>query len=176
MAASKFLTEQYSTENILESAGAVIFNLKSKQLCLLYHKLSGEYYLPKGRRNVGESRHAAALREATEETGYNCLPLSINLSSRQPSADETDVNAPDHIQEHHNVSTEPFMVTLRDLGSGRKNLVWWYIASSSFVSRDSGEEQYAAHTFGYHDAVERLTFETDRVVVRKAVEIVEALC
>ena len=90
MASSRFESEQYTSEAFVESAGAVLFRLSSREVCVLHLLKRNEYVLAKGRRNCGESRQAAALREITEETGFACRLLPLNMSTRAPPAVETE--------------------------------------------------------------------------------------
>ena len=77
MAASSFSAAQYTSKSFVESAGIVPFHLAKKQICLLFHTARNEWLLAKGRRNCGESRHQAALREVHEETGLQCRLLQL---------------------------------------------------------------------------------------------------
>ena len=72
MAESNFVTRQYASEQFAESCGAVLFMSPKPQnakVCLVNYLQTNEWMLPKGRRNIGESRRDAALREVAEETG-----------------------------------------------------------------------------------------------------------
>lgn len=172
MAATRFPTTQYTATNLTESCGAVLFEPQSKRICLLRYNVNGEVYLPKGRRNIGESRHAAALREVAEETGYECDLIPLNMENRQPATD-ADVDMPDAVTRHADVSTEPFMCTVRDVGNGGVKLIWWFIACSTLSTRGPGEAQFGVEICSYQDAIEALTFETDRAVLRRAIEVLE---
>ncbi|GJD02739.1 NUdiX domain-containing protein [Colletotrichum higginsianum] len=96
MAVSNFVTSQYSSEAFVESCGAVVFDLSKEpaKVCLLHYLALDEWYLAKGRRNCGESRHEAALREVLEETGVRCRLLPVDMPTRAPAPDD-DANAPD---------------------------------------------------------------------------------
>ena len=87
-----FLPSKFSTDpNVfLESAGAIIFHLSTGKICVLHHLNKNEYILAKGRRNCGETRHQAALREFTEETGFSCHLLPLNMLTRAPPQIETE--------------------------------------------------------------------------------------
>ncbi|CAF1081002.1 unnamed protein product [Rotaria sordida] len=60
------------------SAGAILIRKSTREVCLV-HVLddAGEWVLPKGRKNMNETRSETALRETYEETGYHCslMPL-----------------------------------------------------------------------------------------------------
>lgn len=53
-------------------------------------------------------------------------------------------------------------------------LIWWYIAAvDEGVEAQGGEHQFHAYWISFEDSVNRLTFEADRDILRKAIEIVE---
>jgi 8-oxo-dGTP pyrophosphatase MutT (NUDIX family) len=122
MAASNVVTSQYSSENFVESCGAVLFDLSKPQLqvCLIHFPKKDEWFLAKGRRNIGEHRHEAALREVFEETGYRCHLHPVTMPTRATQAEEP-ADVPDEAREYHQL-TEPFSLTIRapDGGSGVK--------------------------------------------------------
>jgi len=171
MATSNFRTEQYSAEQFVESVGAIAIKVSTREVCLVSY--AGEWMLAKGRRNVNESRSRAALREMKEETGYSCHLLPLTMTTRAPPAIETG-DCPDEARVHGDVC-EPFMLTCRHLhGNCGVKLIWWYIAAideSAEVGR--GEEQFDSRLVGFEEALDLLTFENDRKIVRKAVDIFE---
>ena len=169
MATSKFKTEQYSAEEFVESVGAIAIKVSTREVCLVSY--AGEWMLAKGRRNVNESRSQAALREMREETGYSCYLLPLTMITRAPPAIETG-DCPDEARVHENVC-EPFMLTCRHLhGDGGIKIIWWYIAAiDESAEVGPGEEQFKTRLVGFEEAVSILTFENDREIVRKAMEI-----
>ena len=193
MAVSALPTTTYPASHFLESAGCVIFHLSSAHICLQkYLREQDRWILPKGRRNLNESRPCAALREVKEETGYACRLLPVTMQTRCPPADDDDPNVPDLPREESRI-TEPFMLMVRDTTAATASksdlfgeeesvkLIWWYVAvyegnidQTSQGLSPKGEDWYSVEWFSYRDAVERLSFETDREVVRRAIEIVEA--
>ena len=113
MAASKYNTSQFTSEEFVESSGAVLFDLspaKSK-VCLIHYIAEDEWLLAKGRRNCGETRQEAALREVREETGYACHLHPVTMSTRAPPMAETGYIA-DQARTFSDL-TEPFMLTIR---------------------------------------------------------------
>jgi 8-oxo-dGTP pyrophosphatase MutT (NUDIX family) len=74
-------TTQYTSEEFVESSGAILFDLshETKSVCLIHYTVKDEWLLAKGRRNCGESRLEAALREVEEETGYKCHVYSVTM-------------------------------------------------------------------------------------------------
>lgn len=177
MAESSFVTRQYASEQFVESCGTVLF-ISSKpanaKVCLVNLLRTNEWMLPKGRRNIGESRKEAAVREVAEETGLQCRLLPVTMSTRACAAgDPPDV--PDEARTQIDI-TEPFMCTVRELpkGNGAK-LIWWYIAVleyDAYSRKGPGEAQFKPEFFAADDAVQKLHFESDREVLRKAIEII----
>ncbi|KAK5681524.1 hypothetical protein LTS10_006056 [Elasticomyces elasticus] len=175
MATSKFEYTQYTAEHFVESAGAVLVNVSTRQICVVQDKASKEWLLPKGRRNCGVSRQAAALREASEEMGYHCQLLPLTMRTRAPpTAEVAGQFYPNEVRTHYE-ACEPFMVTCRQLdGELGLKLIWWYVAAiDEGVVRQGGEEQFREELIGFDQAVRQLTFEGDREIVRKAIELFE---
>ncbi len=292
MTASTHPTTVYTAENFLESCGLVIFSTlpsKSHQaqrashsqqvqerehwqqqqqeneqlsICLIRDSARDAWLLPKGRRNTNESRHAAAVREAAEETGYRCQIVPVDMMTRatpaepesigngnddsngngndtpipgidhchHPSSPGSNGNAidtpkpgidhrhhpsspqpapatPPSIGETHLASnlTDPFMLFVRDISgpedgadstvasdshSGevmeglrgkptpRVKLIWWYVATllpgqlERSRAEVSGQAEFGAEFFRVREVLEKLTYDADREVVRRAVEIV----
>jgi 8-oxo-dGTP pyrophosphatase MutT (NUDIX family) len=176
MATSRFQSEQYFSDALVESAGAVLFRLSTKQICLVRLLVRNEYLLAKGRRNLGETRQAAALREVVEETGYSCRILPVDMVTRNPPAIETE-SMPDEPRLHTNVC-EPFALQLRRIAEGNVKLIWWYIAAvnedEEFKVETQEKDKFAVEFYGYAEAVQKLTFQMDREMVQKAIDIVES--
>ncbi|KAL2882975.1 hypothetical protein SGCOL_001665 [Colletotrichum sp. CLE4] len=176
MAASNFVTREYASEAFVESCGAILFDSSKDpaRVCLLRYLATNEWLLAKGRRNCGESRQEAALREVLEETGLRCRLLPVDMATRAPEPDD-DANAPDQAAARRGI-TEPFMLTMRELdGGARVKLIWWYVATleeGAAVETAGGETQFSASFFGLDEAVQKLTFEDDRGVLRKAIQLI----
>lgn len=121
MATSRFESEQYFSENFVESVGAVLFRLSTREVCIVYLRSRDEYILAKGRRNLGESRKATALREVMEETGYACRILPVAIWTRNPPAVEMGL-VPDEPRLHADAQ-EPFALQYRRLAEGHVKLI-----------------------------------------------------
>jgi len=175
MAASRIPTKQYDSEHFVEAAGAVIFYPDTRRICLVYLKRSGEWFLPKGRRNHGGSRAEAALREATEETGVPCRLLPVRSKTRAPPAFEPygGVNSPNVVRVEE-CSTEPFMVTVRQFNSHgqQMKLIWWYVAEVDKMGTfELPEAQFHVELFTFDQAIQMLTYQSDREVVERAIKL-----
>lgn len=173
MASSQFHTTQYDAEHFVESVGAIAIKVSTREVCLIRHEKRGEWLLAKGRRNAGESRHKAALREVKEETGFACRTMPLTMRTRAPPALEVG-HYPDEPRVHQE-ATEPFMLTCRQLEQGTNmKIIWWYIAAiEEEVEMEQSESQFHARLVGFNEASDLLTFEQDREIVRKAIALIE---
>ena len=175
MASSRFESEQYTSEAFVESAGAVLFRLSSREVCVLHLLKRNEYVLAKGRRNCGESRQAAALREITEETGFACRLLPLNMSTRAPPAVETE-QLDDKARFYRGIC-EPFTLQVRRLSDSNVKLIWWFVAAVDEEMSAKGnledKGRYAVKFYSYTDVLDRLTFQMDRDMVKIAIDLVD---
>lgn len=176
MATSNFATRQYASEAFVESCGAILFDLAQdeKKVCLIHHIAKNEWLLAKGRRNCGESRHEAALRETREETGYQCQIHPVTMSTRAPPKIETDHHISDEAREFPDL-TEPFMLTIRETAQSNVKLIWWYIAvldKDTPVAMPAGEADFEAEFFLFDEALQKLSFQKDREVLERAISLV----
>ncbi|OAL68877.1 NUDIX domain-containing protein [Trichophyton violaceum] len=177
MAASAFVTSHYTSEHFVESSGAILFDLSQKtvKVCLIHYIKKNEWLLAKGRRNCHESRRDAALREVKEETGYQCRLYPVTMPTRAPVA-TSPCDIPDQARAYPDL-TEPFMLSIREIGKSNVKLIWWYIAEvEKNVQKAVGETDFTSEFFDCDEALERLTFQRDRDVLIKAVSIVNGSC
>ncbi len=159
----------------MESVGAVLFRLSSREICILHLLKRDEYILAKGRRNCGETRQDTAVREVSEETGFTCRLLPVNMYTRAPPAVETE-----ELDDRPRLYTkicEPFTLQIRQLGQGQVKLIWWFVAA---VDEDVPQEdtlleggRYSVEFHSYEAVLDKLTFQMDREMVEKAIEVVE---
>jgi 8-oxo-dGTP pyrophosphatase MutT (NUDIX family) len=119
MATSKSPPTLYPSSTFLESAGTVLIKQSTRQICLVYYKKRNAWLLPKGRRNIGEDRAKAAVRETEEETGYKCRLLPVTMTTSQPRAGFKD----SHGGARQEGICEPFMVAHRRLQDGKMKFV-----------------------------------------------------
>lgn len=176
MATSRFPTSQYTSDQFVESAGAIPFRVSTREICLLHLLERDEYILAKGRRNSGEGAQETAIREVAEETGYPCRLVPVTMSTRAPPAVETEQSK--DVPRTFSDITEPFYLQIRQLGENDVKLIWWYIAA---IDEDKphdeerlGEQKFRVEFYGYEEALGKLTFQTDRDMVKKAIEIFKA--
>lgn len=166
-------SRQLTAAEFVESAGAIVFNESLDRVCLLYYHERNEWLLAKGRRNCGESRRDAAIREVKEETGYSCRLLPVTMSTRAPPAIEEDTSLPDEARRQTNV-TEPCSLIMREVNGGLK-LTWWFIAvADEAESPPPAEAQFTPCFFSRAEALEKLTFPADQKTLETAINIVDA--
>ena len=124
MALPRCPTEQLPSSHFLVSGGSILFSSTHAPLriCLIYHHARGEWLLPKGRKDHGESVPATAVRETFEETGYPCELLPLDLITRAPAAGAQTEDAAVTV----GGSGEPFMVTLRRTKDGGIQILSWF--------------------------------------------------
>lgn len=98
------------------------------------------------------------------------------MTTRNPPAVEVGP-VPDEPRVHDG-AREPFALQLRSLGEGEVKIIWWYVAAvneEEEVSADTQEvDTFGVKFYSYNDVLEKLTFEMDRDVVSKAINIVES--
>ena len=167
-------TQQYTAEELVESSGAIPFVLSKRQIYLVHYVAKDEWLLAKGRRDCNESRRKAALRELREETGLRCRLLPVTMATRAPGPG-LSTNAKDEARVYDSL-IEPFMYQLRQLppGEGVK-MIFWFIASVDEDDHfaDAGEATFKVASFDYDTALSKLTFENDRELVARAIQVVK---
>ncbi|KIM37746.1 hypothetical protein M413DRAFT_448263 [Hebeloma cylindrosporum] len=179
MAAPRYPTSQYLAGNFVTSAGSVLFRIKRPtlqlEICVLHQLTRDEWLLPKGRKDRGESIEAAALRETYEETGYRCTLWPQRMATRAPAPGINNI----HHAEVAEGLVEPMAVTIRELREGRIKMIFWFITvAENGVEKVEGSqmegENFDSVFLDAKAAIERLTFQSDREVAQKALDIVEA--
>jgi 8-oxo-dGTP pyrophosphatase MutT (NUDIX family) len=153
-------------DSFVLSSGTVSIDLKRDLVLLLYYRPTKEFLLPKGRKNVGETLQAAAIRETFEESGYGCHLLQHSLPTNAPSLS---------IQCHN----EPIAVQQR-VQNGVRKMIFWYIAevdSSGSAAPDTQEEgeDFDVRWAPTREAAAMMTFADDKDIVAKAVAAVVPL-
>jgi hypothetical protein len=96
------------------------------------------------------------------------------MSTRAPLPDDPE-NVPDTARLLPDLS-EPFMLTFRELDGGVDvKIIWWYIAvvDGDPTGAPSNSKDFTAEFFTCGEALQRLTFQTDRDILSKAMEILE---
>jgi ADP-ribose pyrophosphatase YjhB (NUDIX family) len=152
---------------------SLVSDASKEKVCLIRHitnQNQTEWILPKGRRNCGESRKAAALREVEEETGYKCELLPVTMSTRAP-ADSEPTDVKDEPRTYDQL-TEHFMTTVRSKGDRDLKFIYWFIAIAVANPRSAGETKFSPNFFMFSDALVEVTFEDDRKCLQGAYRLV----
>ncbi|KAJ3733171.1 hypothetical protein DFJ43DRAFT_1069699 [Lentinula guzmanii] len=121
----------WACEDFMVGVGMMIIQPSTKKMVILYdHSRPGCFFLPRGRKDIGETLQEAVLREAYEESGFNVEFLPLYKFTRQPTppAQRAAGLKPD---------TEPIYMTARKWGpkvrqdkvidTGGEYFVSWFI-------------------------------------------------
>ncbi len=151
------------SDDFVLSSGTVPIDIPKGLVLLLYNRPKGEYMLPKGRKNVGETLEAAAIRETTEESGFECHLFQHQLLTNAQETRDT----------RH---TEPIAVQQR-INEGIRKIILWYISEVDSCSRQMADTQEEGEEFDViwvrmEDAPSRCSFVDDQKTVKKALEAV----
>ncbi|KAF9451354.1 hypothetical protein P691DRAFT_699568 [Macrolepiota fuliginosa MF-IS2] len=169
----------WCSSNFLLGAGMVLIQRSTLKIVVI-HESSREYwFLPRGRKDLGETLEAAALREAYEESGYHVEFMPVYNPSRAPAP-------PTKEKMYEEPNTEPIYVTMTawkenglrrmqapDVNLGYEYLTSWYIGQiedDAIPEKGTGmadEENYVSHLLTYEEAMKRL-WDSERDVVSYA--------
>lgn len=160
-------------------------------MVLVYEPALNYWFLPKGRKDIGETLEQAALREAYEESGYRVdfLPLGIPTNSEPtPESPDEQTYLPPL------VNTEPFYISTKawwkrpqhpdgaaHVGDGVEYLTFWYIGyigDEATREPNTGmldEKNYQSHLLTYEEAIKKLEVNPlDRKLVHTAYGLLRA--
>ena len=151
------------SENFVLSCGTVPIDIPRGLVLLLLHRPNGKYMLPKGRKNVGETLEAAAMRETTEESGFKCSLFKHQLHT----------NAQELVDSRH---TEPIAIQ-QQIHQGVRKIIFWYVSEvDSCGQRMSGTQEdwkdFDVEWVAMADAPSRCSHADDGRIVEKALEAV----
>lgn len=175
---SKF-THTYLAGEFVMSAGSVLFRRPDDrdelQICLIYHPNRGQWLLPKGRKDCGETIEAAAVRETYEETGYPCELVPLRMHTRATVAGESqkdDSTVRDAVM-------EPMAVVLQDREVKGVKVMWWYVArvrdgAGKVEGTQMASENYESHFLEASEAIARLSIEGYRDIAKQALGLVQS--
>ncbi|KAI9841876.1 MAG: hypothetical protein M1837_000346 [Sclerophora amabilis] len=153
----------FSSDFVL-SSGTVSIDIPNSVILVLYYRHQKEFLLPKGRKNVGETLEAAAIRETMEESGYQCQLLEHNLPTQAPRL------------KPGSWTTEPIAVHQR-VTNGLRKIIFWYLAQVDssrprvLNTQEEGED-FDVHWIRSDVAAAKMTYEEDREVVDRALAAV----
>ena len=149
------------SDDFVLSSGTVPLDISKGLVLLLFYRPKREYMLPKGRKNAAETLEAAALRETTEESGFECRLFKHKLPTNAQQLTE-----PEH--------SEPIAVQQR-VSQGVRKIIFWYVSevdSGSQRKLDTQEEgeEFDVEWVRLEDAPLKCSFADDRKIVEKALE------
>ncbi|KAK2804682.1 hypothetical protein FQN50_006521 [Emmonsiellopsis sp. PD_5] len=158
------------------SCGTVTVDLVHKKLLLISWRTNGEHFLPKGRKDIGETLEQTAMRETFEETGHRVelLPLKIQTLATVPTTILDSAEKQDKI-------TEPVAVQQRVTKGGTLKIIFWFAAKGNSAERQEKREvQQEGEDFGtvwvsFEDALGTLSFDDDRQIVEEVLHHIQAL-
>ncbi|HEV2723294.1 MAG TPA: NUDIX hydrolase [Thermoleophilaceae bacterium] len=125
------------TPQTVEAAGGVVMRRAESgiEICVVHRPGYGDWTLPKGKLDPGESFEEAALREVEEETGLRC-----DLGPELQSTHYAD-------------------------GKGRHKIVRYWLMEVVGGEFEPNDEVDELRWMSVHEAVESLTYERDRELV-----------
>jgi 8-oxo-dGTP pyrophosphatase MutT (NUDIX family) len=126
-----------------QAAGGVVVD--GDRVLVLRRPSRDEVRLPKGHMKKGESRAETALREVTEESGYADLEIGRDLGHQVVEYDYAGVH----------VVRDEYYFLMR-------------LKSSHRVEREERELQFTPDWLSWDEALDKLTYETEREWVRRA--------
>ncbi|KAJ4268820.1 hypothetical protein NW762_002890 [Fusarium torreyae] len=162
-ARSLFFSDQFAI-----SCGTVSLDIKKVKVLLILWRKTGEYMLPKGRKDLGEPLERTALRETFEETGVQAQLFPVDIASLATTANGK--GRPKAI-------TEPIAVSQRRASGGVLKIIFWYVAiADSTTPPEEGTQQenedYETVWADFEDVSSVLSHEDDRRITRAAIEVV----
>ncbi|KAH6689641.1 hypothetical protein F5X68DRAFT_260295 [Plectosphaerella plurivora] len=111
-------------DQFLISCGTITLDVSQRKALLIRQRTSGEYFLPKGLKDIEKRLEDAATRETFEETGVPVALLSSHSETRATTPSTASGVRPDSVTEPFAVVTRPGSTNLAFL-----RIIFWYIAS-----------------------------------------------
>jgi 8-oxo-dGTP pyrophosphatase MutT (NUDIX family) len=171
------------------SCGTITLDIEERKILLIRWLTTNEILFAKGRKDIGATLEATAVRETYEETGLRATLLPTSAPTRQTWSREhrariekaenaslpttTPAGDVDPAQLH----TEAIAVHQRITSEGVLKIIFWYIAegdSTAVPDEDTKEaDEDFENIWADWDAIDStLTFEDDRVLAKYVLDIV----
>ncbi|KAK8221333.1 hypothetical protein IWZ01DRAFT_37411 [Phyllosticta capitalensis] len=131
----------FVSHHLTIGCGVAIFHVASEKVVLCFHSRDRYWFLPKGRKDAGESIERAAEREGFEESGYRNRLLPLPIPHRQPasahakavaaqSASSAETSAAATVPPPLPFSTEPVWTQLIPQSVHTQYILFWYVAET----------------------------------------------
>ncbi|KAJ7161055.1 NUDIX hydrolase domain-like protein [Mycena filopes] len=162
--------------NFLLGAGMVVIQPATNKIVLVYETKKKYWFLPKGRKDVGESLEQAALREAYEESGYRVEFLPLHTQSQAPLSPNTPHRAPNCEPIYIHTTYYPERLRPNSVRPPGEYLTFWYVGQiPADAVREVGtgmpdEVNYESHLVSIEDAMKHLERSSEAYVVQYAWE------
>jgi 8-oxo-dGTP pyrophosphatase MutT (NUDIX family) len=156
------------SESFVISCGTVTLDIDRSKVLDIYLRKTGEYCLPKGRKDVGEQLEATAVRETYEETGYIVEVLPHQLTTLA-TLHRNDVRSA-----IPGGTTEPVAVTQRTT-QGVLKIIFWYAARGDSCAirqmntTEQDNEDFDAVWCPMDEVVQLLTFHDDKTIAARVI-------
>lgn len=137
------MSSSYYINEVIFSAGGVLFNQNDNTVFMIYKEATNEWLLPKGRIEQGETIEISASREIFEETGYRNTISSLLSVQVRP-----------------------------DVANSQKNkIIFWFLAfltdDKRAANTQTREENFTGKWFSKEDAIKSLKWEDDKKLIEK---------
>ncbi|KFX87451.1 hypothetical protein V490_08241 [Pseudogymnoascus sp. VKM F-3557] len=153
------------------SCGTITVDPVHRKVLLIRWKKNGEVFLPKGRKNIGESLEDAAVRETYEETGFRVAILPMRIPTL--ATPRTDV------EQTNDLNTEPIAFSQRLTDNNTLKLIFWFSGKGDSTAAPDPGTQEEGEDFDpiwvdLDSAVETLTFADDRRIAERFISLMPA--
>ena len=159
----------FFSDQFVISCGTVSLDVTTSRVLLIRLRKTGEFVLPKGRKDLGETLEETAKRETFEETGVRVelLPMTSNTLATTPSS----------ATHRPHLVTEPIGVTQRFTRQGVLKIIFWYLAAGDSAAVPEGGTQQEDEFFDtvwvdFGRVGSTLSFENDRGIAQAAIDAV----
>lgn len=156
------------SDSLVISCGTITLDPAQARMLHVCWKRNGEVFLPKGRKNIGETLEDAAVRETYEETGVQVrlLPLEIPTLVTPGAAAKLDSR----------LNTEPVAFSQRTVGHSIIKLIFWFCAhGDSTAAHEIGTQEEGEDLdpvwVNIENAVQTITFQDDKEVAGRVIQL-----